>query len=119
MTSGLRRRGKRSGGGKEEKYNVTLSGPSARCERIKGTFEEPEDDSESAGRVVSMITRNGETFESGLMKAHPGPLLKTPATLTVMTQKEEKRKRATNDGGVQILQKQHTFQFILITIQNH
>lgn len=32
----------------EEKYNVTLSGLGVRCERIKGTFEEPEDDSESA-----------------------------------------------------------------------
>lgn len=55
---------------------MTLSGPGVGWERIKATFEEPEDDSESAGRVVSMITRNGETFESALMKAYPRPPLK-------------------------------------------
>lgn len=55
---------------------MTLSGPGVGCEGIKGTFEEPEDDSESAGRVVSMITRSEETFESVLMKAHPRPRLK-------------------------------------------
>ncbi len=54
---------------------MTLSGLSVGCEGIKGTFEEPEDDSESATRVVSMIT-SGEIFESALMKAHPGPRLK-------------------------------------------
>ena len=61
---------------KEEKYNVTLSGLGVGCEGIKGTFEEQKDDSESARRVVSMITRSGEIFESVLMKAHPGPRLK-------------------------------------------
>lgn len=60
----------------EEKYNVTLSGLGIGCKGIKGTFEEPEDDSESARRVVSMITRSGEIFESVLMKAHPRPRLK-------------------------------------------
>lgn len=54
---------------------MTLSGLGVGCEGIKGTFEEPEDDSESAGRVVSMIT-SGEIFESALMKAHPRPRLK-------------------------------------------
>lgn len=62
--------------GKEEKYDVTLSRLGAGCEGIKGTFEEPEDDSESATRVLSMITRSGGIFESPLMKAHPGPRLK-------------------------------------------
>lgn len=61
---------------REEKYNVTLSGPGVGCEGIKGTFEEPEDDSESARRVVTMITRSGGTFESLFMKAYPGPRLK-------------------------------------------
>lgn len=55
---------------------MTLSGPGVGCKGIKGTFEEPEDDSESARRVVSMITRSGEIFESVLMKAHPRPRLK-------------------------------------------
>lgn len=64
------------GGGGAEKYNVTLSGLGVGCEGIKGTFEEPEDDSESARRVVSMITRSGKIFESVLMKAHPRPRLK-------------------------------------------
>lgn len=81
MSLGLRRSEKKRIARKgvkrgEEKYNVTLSGLGVRCEGIKGTFEEPEDDSESARRVVSMITRNGESFESVLMKAHPRPLLK-------------------------------------------
>lgn len=58
---------------------MTLSGLGGGCEGIKGTFEKPEDDSESAIRVVSMITRSAEIFESLLMKAHPGPRLKTPA----------------------------------------
>lgn len=57
---------------------MTLFGLGAGCEGIKGTFEESEDDSESARRVVSMITRSGEIFESVLMKAHPGPRLKAP-----------------------------------------
>lgn len=47
---------------REEKYNVTLSSLGVGCEGIKGTFEEQENDSESAGRVVSMITRSGEIF---------------------------------------------------------
>lgn len=63
-----RQRQKRSwegGGGlkrKRGKYNVTPSSPGVGCEGIKGTFEEPEDDSQSAKRVVSMITRSGEVF---------------------------------------------------------
>lgn len=60
----------------KEKYNVTLSGLGVGCEGIKGTFEEAEDDSESARRVVSMITRRGGIFESVLMKAYPRPRLK-------------------------------------------
>lgn len=55
---------------------MTLSGLGVGCEGIKGTFEKPEDDSESARRVVSMITRSGEIFESVLMKAHPRPHVK-------------------------------------------
>lgn len=47
---------------KRGKYNVTPSSPGVGCEGIKGTFEEPEDDSQSAKRVVSMITRSGEVF---------------------------------------------------------
>lgn len=47
---------------REEKYNVTLSSLGVGCEGIKGTFEEQENDSESARRVVSMITRSGEIF---------------------------------------------------------
>lgn len=63
--------------GREEKYNAALSGLDARCEGIKGTFEEPkDDDSKSTWRVVTMITRNREIFEFVLMKAHPRPLLK-------------------------------------------
>lgn len=73
MSLGLRKREKRRarkevgewGFGvkkREEKYNVTLSGPGVGCEGIKGTFEEPEDDSESARRVVSMITRSRKIF---------------------------------------------------------
>ena len=61
---------------RKEKFNMTLSGLGVRCKRIKGTFEEPEDDSESARRVVSMITRNGESFEPMLIKAYPRPPLK-------------------------------------------
>lgn len=53
---GLKRKRKRG------KYNVTPSSPGVGCEGIKGTFEEPEDDSQSAKRVVSMITRSGEVF---------------------------------------------------------
>lgn len=41
---------------------MTPSSPGVGCEGIKGTFEEPEDDSQSAKRVVSMITRSGEVF---------------------------------------------------------
>lgn len=41
---------------------MTLSSLGVGCEGIKGTFEELEDDSESARRVVSMITRSGEIF---------------------------------------------------------
>lgn len=55
---------------------MTPSSPGVGCEGIKGTFEEPEDDSQSAKRVVSMITRSGEVFESVFMKAHPRPPLK-------------------------------------------
>lgn len=52
---------------------MTLSGPGLGCKGIKDTFEEPEGDSERPRRVVSMITRSGETFEFVFMKANPGP----------------------------------------------
>lgn len=66
---------------KEEKYNVTLSISGAGCEGIKGTFEEQEDDSESAGRVVSMITRSGEIFWVWAHESPPQASSETPAWL--------------------------------------
>lgn len=76
MEEGKEQRASKGVKKRREKCNATLSGLGVRWDRIKGTFEEPEDDSESARRVVSMITRNGETFEPALMKAYPRPPLK-------------------------------------------
>lgn len=54
--------GLKKGNEKDKKEVVTLSRLGVACKGIKGTFEEPEDDSQSAKRVVSMIIRSGEVF---------------------------------------------------------
>lgn len=66
---------------KRGKYNVTPSSPGVGCEGIKGTFEEPEDDSQSAKRVVSMITRSGEVFWACVHESPPQASSETTAWL--------------------------------------
>lgn len=114
-------------GGQREKRKNRLWHYPARVQDvrgIKGTFEEQEDDSESAERVVSMITRSGEIFWVWAHESPPQASSEKPcSTITDDTDRKGggcrwrwwerggggEGKRTTNDGGVRKLQKlQHS-----------